>query len=87
MSVGELENHYQGLRLAAPNAGGFSEVVLFVSIDSSARDVDMGRGIAIIKRSSFPEWEGVEEMILKFVAGRLAEYQRQKHDHSKQAGE
>jgi hypothetical protein len=74
MGVGELENHYQGLRVAAPNSHGYTEVVLFVSIDSYSRDVEDGRGIAMIKRLSFPEWKGVEKMILKFIDGRLADY-------------
>jgi len=74
MPVGELEAHYEGMRVPLPNSNGYTEVVLFVEIDEGKPAVGPGRGIAMIKRQSFPEWAGVEKMIISFVDGRLADY-------------
>lgn len=74
MSVEELEAHYKGLRVPLPNPNGYTEVVLFVEITKSKPDVSPGRGIAMIKRQSFPEWVGVEKMVLSFLDGRLSDF-------------
>lgn len=74
MSVEELEARYKGLRVPLPNSNGYAEVVLFVEVTESKPDVSPGRGIAVIKRQSFPEWVGVEKMILSFVDARLSDF-------------
>lgn len=73
VSTSELEAHYRGMRIPTQNSHGYTEIILFVSIESNVRDVDDRRGVAIIKRSSFSEWAGVEKMVLKFMDGKLAD--------------
>jgi hypothetical protein len=74
MPVEELENRYKGMKVPLPNPNGYTEIVLFVEIGENIPNVSPGRGIAKIKRQSFPEWVGVEKMILSFVDGHLADY-------------
>lgn len=74
MPVEDLEARYKGMRVPLPNSNGYTEVVLFVEIEERKPDVAPGRGIAMIKRQSFPEWVGVEKMIISFVDGRLSGY-------------
>jgi hypothetical protein len=74
MPVEELESHYKGMRVPLPDSNGYTEIVLFVEIGENMPDVSPGRGIAMIKRQRFPEWVGVEKMVLSFLDGRLADY-------------
>lgn len=74
MPAADLEARYKGMKVPPPDSNGYAEIILFVVIDEWKPDVGPGRGIAMIKRQSFPEWVGVEKMMLSFVDGRLAGY-------------